>query len=146
MLNIDWNAPKTPCQTEGCDYPNYHVCLVGKEDLTHLYPDLLQAYIPGQRGKASPFARFGFRSDAHREAISASQKARWAKIKEANRDRDRQIVEDYKSGLGTKQIRIKYGMGHGTIVKILHEARDNGEVEIRTRGYMEHGKRVQKIA
>ena len=30
---------KKPCQTEGCDHPNWHVCLVGKPDT---FPELLK--------------------------------------------------------------------------------------------------------
>lgn len=148
MLNIDWNAPKTPCKTEGCNWPNYHVCLVGKEDRTHEFPELCRPYIPGQRGRASRAGegRFGYMTEEHKEALRQAQNRIWADRLAANAPRNKQIVADYDSGLGIRELRAKYGIGHGTVVKILHDARDRGEVVIRTRGYMEYGKRITKTA
>lgn len=148
MLNIDWNAPKTPCKTEGCNWPNYHVCLVGKEDRTHEFPELCRPYIPGQRIRKSRSGegRFDYMSDDHKEALRQAQNRIWADRLAANAPRNAKIVEDYDSGLGIRELRAKYGIGHGTVVKILHDARDRGEVVMRTRGYMEYGKRISKTA
>lgn len=146
MLNIDWNAPKTPCQTPGCSWPNYHVCLHGKEDRTADFPDLLKPYIPGQRRSGIGSSNFNYRSDIHRARLSAGARERWAPHHAANVDRNNKIVQDYTDGLGMRELRAKYGIGHGTVVKILHDARDRGDVVIRTRGFMEYGKRVEKSA
>jgi len=147
MEQIDFNRPRTPCQTEGCNWPNYHVCLVGKEDRTHEFPELLMAHIPGQKKRASTAGLNGrstYMSEAHIESIRRTQQANWAAHHAANAERNTKIVADYESGLNIRQVREKYGMGHGSVIKVLHEARDRGELVMRTKGYMEFGQRKQK--
>lgn len=147
MIDIDWNAPKTPCQTPGCGWPNYHVCLFGKEDKTYLFPELQKPYQPGyQRKSRAGTGRFGFMTEEHKEALRQAQNRIWADRMAANEPRNKQIVADYTAGLGVRELRTKYSIGHGSVIKVLHDARDRGEVTIRTRGYLEYGKRVQKTA
>lgn len=144
---IDFSEPRTPCQTEGCNWPNFHVCLVGKEDRSHEFPELQQAYIPGQKkrrpSEAGKNGRALYMSDEHRAKTSASAQARWASHHARNAERNKNIVKDYSDGLNLRQLRVKYGIGHGTLVKILHDARDRGDVVMRTKGYMEYGQRKQ---
>jgi hypothetical protein len=146
MIDIDWNAPKTPCKTEGCSWPNYHVCLVGKEDRTHEFPQLREPYIPGRKRRASTAGingRATYMSDAHKESLRTAQNNIWADHHARNAERNAKIAADYKSGLSIREVRSKYGIGHGTTIKILHEARDRGEIVMRARGYLEYG--VQKM-
>lgn len=148
--NIDINdRTKTPCANKdlGCPVPNFHVCLIDKEDRTHEFPELLQAHIPGVRTKPSKSGTNGravFGSPEHIAKVRATQQAKWAAHNAANADRNRRIVADYEDGLNIRQIRAKYGMGHGSVIKILHAARDRGELVMRTKGYMEFGQRRQK--
>lgn len=144
---IDFTRPRTPCQTDGCNWPNYHVCLVGKEDRTDEFPELKQPYIPGRRPRLSQAGLGGralFGSDEHREKMRQHQQGIWAEHHARNAERNKAIVADYEDGLAMRQLRAKYGIGHGTVVKILHDARDRGELVMRTRGYMEFGQRKQK--
>lgn len=144
---IDFTRPRTPCQTEGCNWPNFHVCLVGKEDRTHEFPELREAYIPGQKNRASRAGTNGravFGSAEHVAKVRATQQANWAAHNARNADRNKQIVADYETGLNIRQLRAKYGIGHGTVIKVLHAARDRGDLVMRTKGYMEFGQRKQK--
>lgn len=131
--NIDWHAPRTPCATEGCNYPNYHVCLVGKEDK---FPELL-AQLPTRKSRGTGLGL----TEAGRLAIGKSTRDRWAIINAGNDERNKRIVQGYADGASMRQLRELYGIGHGTLVKILHDARDRGEIEIRSRFYA-YGKLV----
>lgn len=144
---IDFTQPRTPCQTEGCNWPNFHVCLVGKEDRTHEFPELQAPYIPGQKNRTSKAGTNGkavFGSPEHIAKVRATQQRNWAAHNARNAERNKMIVEDYKNGATTRQVREKYKMGHGSVMKVLHAARDNGDLIMRTKGYMEYGRRVQK--
>lgn len=120
---------KQPCQTPGCDHPNWHICLKGKPDTT--------AEILAERRKRG--ARKGgtlpYRSDAHREAISESQKERWRKVREANRARDEKIVSRYAEGeVSIRMLTEEFDLGYRAIVAVLKEAQKRGEITLRKRG------------
>jgi hypothetical protein len=113
---------KKPCQSEGCDYPNWHVCLVGKPDT---FPQLLNEL---QKGRTYSY-RF---TDAHRDNITAAQRDRWA---QRNAVRDRKMVEYYKNNhVGHKQVAQHFGVAPSTALKALKKAEARGEVEMRKRG------------
>jgi hypothetical protein len=117
---------KKPCQTPGCNWPNYHVCLVGKPDTT---PRILRerAKIQGRT--------MGERTSEHREKLAQSQRERWERIRERNRPRDEKIIARYMDGdVGVKKLQEEFGLGYRAISTILHEAAERGEIVIRPRG------------
>jgi hypothetical protein len=147
MENIDFNRPKTPCENQslGCPVPNWHICLIGKEDRTHEFPDLLMAHIPGQRRyMPSSLGRAVHGSAEHIAKVRATQQANWAAHNASNEARNKRMVADYESGLGLREIREKYHVGQGTAIKVLHAARDRGELVMRQRGFMEYGVKKMK--
>lgn len=118
---------KQACQTPGCDWPNWHICLVGKPDT---FPQLLRSERVS-RPRKSP----GVRSEEHRANISAAQTARWAKIKEANRERDAAIIDRYLEGdVGYIGLAKEFKVGKDRILRVLKEAEKEGKVTIRRRG------------
>lgn len=112
---------KKPCQTEGCDHPNWHVCLVGKPDT---FPELLK----------QPKHRRGFTmTDEHRENISIANQHRWEL---RNRARDNRMVAYYKeNNVGYKQVGAHFGVSGSTALKALKAAEARGELTMRKRGY-----------
>lgn len=130
MLNIDWNAPKTPCQTEGCSWPNYHVCI--KPGTPDLFPVLLGELADKPRRKHR--RKLSERSDEHKAAISAAQIERWARIRELNKQRDAAMVERYIDGLSYRQLAAEFDVSKTTVIKVLSDAADEGLLTIRPSG------------
>jgi len=130
MLNIDWNAPKTPCQTEGCNWPSYHVCLVGKPDL---FPSLLRAEL-GRRRKG---VKLGPMPQRQRDNVSRALIERWERYDEQFAERNAEIAERYeKETLSLRALGIEYGISKTSVIKILRKA----GVAIRPRGLnIRHG-------
>lgn len=146
--NIDWYAPRTPCanQSLGCTVPNFHICLIGKEDRSYEFPDLLRPYVPGQRSyMPGQYDRAIHGSPEHIAKVRASQQANWAAHHAALEGRNKLMVQDYADGLGLRQIREKYKVGQATAIKVLHAARDRGELVMRQRGFMEYGVKTMKV-
>lgn len=116
---------KQPCQTPGCDWPNFHVCLFGKPNSI---PDILAR-------EAARVRTYGTRSQSHRDNISLSQLDRWARIKEANRGRDQKIVARYSEGnVSIKMLQREFQLGSRVISNVLSEAAANGEIVLRKPG------------
>lgn len=132
LSGIDWNEPRTPCKTEGCNWPNYHVCLFGKEDR---FAEAI-ANLPTRRTGIGRGL-----TEAGRQAIGQAQRDRWATINADKVERNKLIIEQYDKGMSMRQLRELHEIGHGTLVKILHDARDRGEITIRQRFYA-YGKLV----
>lgn len=132
-IDVNDRTPPTPCKTEGCGHPRFHVCLYGKDEL---FPESLLArylYLPRSR-KSSPFARFGPRSDEHKEALRRSANARWAKHYAANKERDDAIVKRYAQGdIGMKPLAAEFGLKYGNVRMILQRAAKEGRVSINSR-------------
>lgn len=117
---------KQPCQTEGCDWPNYHVCLVGKPN--RFYEALKKRQIKGKRVMSE-------RTPEHREALAQAMRDRWERYRELNKHRNERIVARYKEGnIGVKGLQEEFGVGYRVISNVLHEAAANGEIVIRPRG------------
>lgn len=118
-------GPKTPCQTPGCNWPNWHVCLVGKPDL---FPKLLRAEEKRDR-LMSP------RTEEHKQAIAEAQIRRWERVREENRERDAQIVKRYAEGnVGIKPLAKEFGTGPGAVRRVLYAAQERGEISVRPKG------------
>lgn len=132
-IDINDRTPKTPCQTPGCPHPNYHVCLVGKVDL---FPQLL-AELYERMKKRSPMARYGPRSEAHKQAIAESQQRRWQKIWDEHKERDDAIIERYKKGdVGMKPIAAEFDMTYAAVRAVLRRAAKQGRVTLNPKGVM----------
>lgn len=110
---------KVPCQTPGCDHPNWHVCL-DKSDPEHT--------------KVHSYGRVGM-SDSHRESISEAQKDRWAEIKAAREKVNAKIVARYRDEVvSTTTLAQDFGVSKTRVIKALKEAEAQGRVKIRPRG------------
>lgn len=112
MIDVDFARPRTACQTPGCDWPTWHICLVGKEDLT---PEILkkEAKAPKKKRKSV------YRDAAWKAQISMGQIERWAKVHAQTRTRDLDIVQMRKDGFSNRVIAKKYGIGHNTVSQII---------------------------
>lgn len=121
---------KKPCETPGCTWPNWHICLVGKPDTTD-YAAL----------KRVGRAKMSERTEAHRETISQVQRDRYARLRELQKQRDKMIVDRYaEGGIGISQLMKEFDLGHRVISRVLHEAEDRGEIKMRRPGYnIRHG-------
>lgn len=136
MLNIDWNAPKTPCKTEGCSWPNYHVCIPkGTPDLIPaiLHEEAVVVLEKKRKSRANRGA--GYNSEQRRAAISQARLNYWSRVHASQVERDEQIVQRYKDGLSMRDLRLEFEVGHGTLVRILHDAQDAGKLIIRSRNH-----------
>lgn len=150
MLDIDWNAPKTPCKNEWCNHPNYHVCI--KPGTPDLFPQLLGEMI--RKNKKGPWNKglkgykVGPRTQDHIDNITASQRERWERVREQNRHRDENIVSEYaKGGLSIKDLEIAFGISRNAVRAVLHRAQEAGLVVIRPVGVTKaYDKGSRKVA
>lgn len=118
---------KQPCQTPGCDYPNWHICLVGK-------PDTTQEILREQRKQKEKRPTFptGPRSESHRQAHAAAMRDRWERI---NSQRDAEMVEYYKTNrVGYVKVAEVFGVSRSTAHKALKAAEARGEIVMRKPG------------
>lgn len=118
---------KKPCQTEGCDWPNWHVCLVGKGDVD---PEVLATY--SRRRGGTKGMKFGPRSDEYRANISSAQRDRWDR---QNGARDKAIAEYYRDhNVGHVGVAEHFGVSRSTALKALKRAEARGMIKMRKRG------------
>lgn len=111
---------KTGCQTPGCDYPNWHVCLVGKESK-------FEEALENRRFRSSTGKGHGQNVGALVTGLSE----RWERHREENRERDANLVRDYEAGdVSVRAVSEKYGIAYQTARRIIVDA----GVEIRKRG------------
>lgn len=105
---------KQPCPNG--DHPNYHVCLVGKEDT---FPELVKKrnYYGGGRPRG-----FTMREE-HKEAISEALKDRFEARRAVHAERDKKIVEEHRQGATMNGLGRKYGISTGTVKGVLKRAR-----------------------
>lgn len=69
-------------------------------------------------------------------ASQRSQDERWAKHYEDLEPIYQGMIDYYKTGtVGYRQVREKFKVGHGTVVKVLRAAAERGELQIRPRGH-----------
>lgn len=128
-IDINDRTPPTPCQTEGCGRPRFHVCTFGKPDL---FPQLLGLLYAGKLDR-----RFGGRTAAHKEALRRSANARWAQHYAKNKERDDSIVERYAQGdIGMKPLANEFGLSYGATRLILQRAAAQGRIAINAKGVM----------
>lgn len=131
MIEIDWSKPKEACQTPGCDWPNWHICLVGKEDLTE---EVLSKPAPKKKYiSAKPRMKQG--SLEFRTHISNIRQDYWARVKERNRERDAAIVARYAEGnVSIKMLVEEFGISRNPIRDILKAAEAEGRIVMRPVG------------
>ena len=111
---------KLPCQTPGCNWPNWHICL-DKSD-------------PAHRVVHAP-KRDRRMTQSQKDAIAETQRQRWAERKAATKKRDEMIIKMYKEdNLGMSVIASKTGLAQSTINKVLHQAQREGVLKIAQKG------------
>lgn len=132
MIDVDWTTKPKPCQTEGCDWPRWHVCLVGKADHTNIILNRINRSEAAKRGAKNrgPFVM----TDLHKESLAIAQRERWARVREENQERDLLIVELY-SDMSMNQLAERFEMSRNGVNAVLTRAQDEGRVIIRKRGY-----------
>lgn len=117
-IEVDWSAPKTKCQTPGCNHPTWHICLYGQTDLDKVVP---------KAAKETP--------DWRKLQLQEITKERWAKQREKDKPRDAAIVARYKEiPIGIEALCKEFGVSNHVIRRVLHEAADRGEVNLRPKG------------
>lgn len=116
----------TKCGKCGWKFPTFHICVI---DLST--PE-------GRRAATRPRVKKSKRkavAGAFTENSQMSQDERWQRHREDMAPLHREIVEYYKTGtVGVRQVREKFKVGHGTVVKVLREAAERGDLVIRPRG------------
>ena len=119
---------KQPCQTPGCNWPNWHVCLVGKPDT---FPQLLNEEEKDKRERRLP----GPRTEAHREAIAEAQRERWARIRATYRVRDELMIQRYSEGaVSVAMLEKEFDIGKRVVLRVLKEAEEAGKITRRPPG------------
>ena len=120
--NVDGTLKrKQPCQTPGCKWPNWHICL-DKNDPKYREVQTVKT----TRYKMTP---------EHRAKLSEAQSRRQAEKRAAFKERDALIVKHYtEGGLGMNQIAPLLGIAQSTVNKVLKRAQDEGLVTIRPVG------------
>lgn len=114
---------KQPCQTPGCNWPNFHVCLVGKPDT---FPELLGM-------KPLRMRSMGERTQEHKDAMAESMRRVWA---EKNYHRDKRIIDLYlDGGVGYKTVAKHIGVDATTALRVLKRAEEKGLITMRKRGH-----------
>lgn len=109
---------KQPCQTPGCDWPNWHICL-DKTDPQHF------AQAPMKAPKRTM-------SQAQKDAIAESQRKRHAERRALTQERDDLIIKHYtEGGMGMSQISSITGYAYSTINKVLTRAQREGVLKVR---------------
>ena len=127
------SGKKKPCQTPGCNYPNWHVCLVGKPDL---FPKLLAEESGEEYVEGKPKKRRGVAKDeAWRASISLAQQERWERVRQENAFRDRRIAERYAEGdISIRDLAKHFNVGTTVVRNVLRAAQNEGRLRMRVRG------------
>lgn len=107
---------KKPCQTPGCDWPNWHICL-DKTD-----PGYTQMH-PVKKSKSMP--------ESQRRAIAEAQRQRHAERRALTKERDDLIIKHYMDGSGMSHISSNLGIAYSTVNKVLQRAQREGVLRIR---------------
>lgn len=111
---------KKPCQTPGCKWPTWHICL-DENDPAHK--------------KIHPVKKRKFMDKAHRERIAEAQRQRHARLRESKKDRDDRIISLYvEDGLGMNRIAEITGHAQSTVNRVLKRAQAEGLLQIRPKG------------
>lgn len=113
---------KQPCQTPGCGWPNWHICL-DKTD-----PDHTKVIFPKREKRSMP--------ESQRLAISESQRQRHAERRALTKERDDLIIKHYvEGGMGMSAIASITGYAQSTVNKVLNQAQREGVLKIRPKNY-----------
>lgn len=113
-----------PCQTPGCDWPNWHICL-DKTDPAHTK---VHERRPKRVGRKM--------TESQKQMISESQRQRHATLRARSQGRDDQIIKYYtEEELGMSRIAERMGIAQATVSKVLHRAQDEGVLKLRPKHY-----------
>lgn len=115
---------KKPCQTPGCKWPNWHICLDKSE--------------PGHydQHEIKPKRVMGPMSQLQKEAIAETQRKRHAERRALTEERDNLIIKHYtEGGMGMSGISSTMGVAQSTVNKVLHRAQLEGVLKIRPKNF-----------
>lgn len=133
-IDINDRTPPTPCRTEGCEHPRFHICFFGQEPEVQFKPEVFVREALRKKTRPSQAYRTPEEVEAiRRKSIGTAQSARWDKYRAETAGRDRKVVERYKQNVGMHDLQMEFNISRGKVLKILHEAKARGEVEIRPR-------------
>lgn len=114
---------KLPCQTPGCKWPNWHICL-DKADPEHYKPHEIK-----------PKRKIGPMSQAQKDRIAQAARERHARERLLTKERDDLIIKHYTDGgLGMSAIASLTGYAQSTVNKVLNRAAREGVLKIRPKG------------
>ena len=133
-IDIDVNDPRppTPCRTDGCGHPRFHVCAFGKPDL---FPQLLGQLKARKKQKNRGHWINNENLDEVLENMSLAQRDRREREKEENRERDNKVVDRYAKGdIGMHGLSKEFGIAVNVVRDILKEAEAAGRIAIRQPG------------
>lgn len=121
-IDVDINdRTKTPCvnKDQGCKVPNFHICLIGKEDLT----EQILAQPPRKRPAYRKPVKGDGTEEARRALISQAMLEHHVLLREKNRDRDLALLKRYRAGgISIRQLSAESGVSRNGIVSILDRA------------------------
>lgn len=119
-LDIDWSQPRRVCETPGCGWPSWHICLIGKPNLV---PEIIANEAPKKKKSLTSTPRLVYRSDEWRQAISIGRTRYWEAQDEVNRERNEKLVARYAEGnVSQNELAKEFRMAKGTVNKILVNA------------------------
>ena len=72
--------------------------------------------------------------EAHRSRMSEAASTRWARVREEYALKKDEAINKYRAGLGSNQIAKDLEISRTSVIKMLHEARDAGELVMRPQG------------
>jgi hypothetical protein len=121
---------KTPCPRCGWKYEGWHVCFDASKKIPG--EGVVDPLKKKSGGKATVVYE---RTEEHRQAISETNKTRWAKIHEKNKERDSAIVAEYKEGTALWPLSKKYGIAYKTVIAVIRRYEEaTGEQVMRSPG------------
>ena len=109
---------KQPCQTPGCNWPNWHICLdTSDPEYKKVHP------VKVSRGRMSA---------EQKAKIAEAQRQRHAARRALTKERDDLIIKHYVEGdLGMSKIAEVLNVAQSTVNKVLNRAQREGVLKIR---------------
>lgn len=112
---------KEPCQTEGCNWPNWHLCLDKTDPIHHMVQE------------AKPKRRM---TQSQKDAIAESQRQRWAARRALTKERDDLIIKYYtEDRMNMSGISGVLNIAQSTVQKVLQQAQREGKLKVRPKNF-----------
>ena len=110
---------KQPCQNEGCNWPNWHLC--PKTMGPDRFPEIMRRGALTGVGRGTKAG--GRMSEDQRARIAESQRQRHAEKQRENLPRDLRIQEEFAAGATKKELKTKYRLTHYSLNRALSNSR-----------------------